>query len=84
MVVVTSPFAREQLAATKAAAVARRCGARVVLFNAFMAPQPVSDVPMDSREQIIASAIRQREGQLASVVKPAGFESRVKRASIKV
>ena len=36
MVVVTSPFAREQLAATKAAAAARRCGARVVLFNTFM------------------------------------------------
>jgi universal stress protein E len=67
MVVVTDPFAREQLAAAKAAAVARRCGARVVLFNAFMVPQPVSDVPMDSREQIIASAIRQREQQLRSI-----------------
>lgn len=67
MVVVTQPFADEQLAATKAAAVARRCGARVVLFNAFMVPQPVADVPMDSREAIIASAIRQREEQLAAL-----------------
>ncbi|HEV8332733.1 MAG TPA: universal stress protein [Steroidobacteraceae bacterium] len=68
LVVVTNPFAREQLAATKAAAVARRCGARVVLFNTFMVPQPVADVPMDSREQIIGSAIRQREQQLAQIV----------------
>jgi hypothetical protein len=48
MVVVTNPFAREQFAATKAAVAARRCGARVVLFNTFMIPQPVNDVPMDS------------------------------------
>lgn len=64
MVVVSNPFAREQLAAKKAAAVARRCGARVVLFNAFMVPQPIADVPMDSREQIIESAIRQRRERL--------------------
>ena len=67
LVVVTNVFAREQLAAQKAAAVARRSGARVVLFNTFMVPQPVSDVPMDSREQIIASAIRQREQRLAQI-----------------
>jgi universal stress protein E len=67
LVVVTNPFAPEQLAAAKAAAVARRCGARVVLFNTFMVPQPVSDVPMDSREQIIGAAIRQREQRLAQI-----------------
>jgi universal stress protein E len=67
LVVVPSPFAAEQLAAAKAAAVARRCGARVVLFNTFMVPQPVSDVPMDSREQIIDAAIRQREQRLAQI-----------------
>ena len=67
LVVVTNAFAREQLAAKKAAAVARRCGARVVLFNTFMVPQPVSDVPMDSREQIIGSAVRQREQRLAQI-----------------
>lgn len=67
LVVVTNPFASKQVAATKAAAVAKRCGARVVLFNAFMVPQPVNDVPMDSREQIIASAIRQREQQLRDI-----------------
>jgi universal stress protein E len=67
LVVVANPFARKQLAVEKAAAIAKRCGARVVLFNAFMVPQPVHDVPMDSREQIIASAIRQREQQLRDI-----------------
>jgi universal stress protein E len=66
-VVVANPFARKQLAATKAAAIARRCGARVVLFNTFMVPQPVSDVPMESREQIIESAIRQRHARLEQI-----------------
>lgn len=67
MVVVTDPFAREQYAARKAAAVARKCKAKVVLFNAFMVPQPVSDAPLDSREQIIESAIRQRQERLAAL-----------------
>ncbi len=67
MVVITNPFAREQLAATKAAAAARRCGARLVLFNTFMIPQPVSDVAMDSRDAIIASAIRQRRSALRAI-----------------
>jgi universal stress protein E len=67
MVVVTNPFAREQLAATKAAAVARRCGARVVLFNTFMIPQPVSDAPMDSTDAIMAAAIRQRRTALRTL-----------------
>lgn len=60
VVVVSDPFAREQPALIKAAAIARRCKARLTLFNSFMVPQPVSDVPMDSRKQIIGSAIRQR------------------------
>jgi universal stress protein E len=69
LVVVKNPFARKQLAAEKAAAIARRCGARVVLFNTFMVPQPVANVPMNSREQIIESAIRQRRERLAGIVK---------------
>ena len=48
--VVTDPFAREQPAAMKAMAVARRSGARLILLNTFMIPQPVSDVPMESHE----------------------------------
>ena len=67
LVVVANPFAREQLAAAKAAAIAKRCGARLLLFNTFMIPQPVNDVPMNSREQIIASAIRQREQRLRDI-----------------
>jgi universal stress protein E len=67
MVVVTDPFSRKQVAVTKAAAVARRCGARVVLFNTFMIPQPVVDVPMESSEQIIESAIKQRRERLAEL-----------------
>lgn len=67
LVVVANPFSTKQAAVTKAAAIAKRCGARVVLFNAFMVPQPVNDVPMGSREQIIASAIRQREQQLRNI-----------------
>jgi universal stress protein E len=60
VVVVNDPFVREQPALAKAVAIAKRCKARLTLFNSFMVPQPVSDVPMDSRKQIIASAIRQR------------------------
>ena len=67
MVVVTNPFGREQLAASKAAAVARRCGARVVLFNAFMIPQPVADVAMGSHDAIIQAAIRQRRAALRAI-----------------
>lgn len=73
MVVVTNAFSREQLAAKKAAAIARRSGARVVLFNTFMVPQPVSDAAMDSREQIIESAIRQREQRLAQIAEQVGL-----------
>ena len=62
--VVTNPFSRDQLAATKAAAIAARCGARLTLFNTFMMPQPVPDVPVDSSEEIIASAIRLRSSHL--------------------
>lgn len=65
MAVVTNPFVREQPAAAKAAVIARRSGARLVLFNTFMIPQPMSDVPMGSpHEEFIASAIRQRQERL--------------------
>jgi universal stress protein E len=73
LVVVTNPFAREQLAATKAAVAARRCGARVVLFNTFMIPQPVADVPMDSRDAILTSAIRQRREALREIASGLGL-----------
>ena len=68
MVVVDDPFARDQLALAKAARIALATGARLVLFNSFMLPQPVSDVPMDSRRQIIASAVRQRRERMQAMV----------------
>jgi universal stress protein E len=77
MAVVTDPFARRQLAAQRAAALARRCGARVIFFNAFMIPQPVSDVPMGSTKLIIESAIRQREERLAAIAAKAGLSGDV-------
>ena len=64
LAVVTDPFATDQLAAMKAAALARRAGARLILLNTFMIPQPVNDVPMGSRREIIASAIRERRRSL--------------------
>jgi len=67
--VITDPFARRQLAATKAAAIASRCGARLVFFNAFMVPQPVADVPMGSYDQILDSAVRQRVIRLETLAK---------------
>jgi len=67
--VIPDPFARRQIAATKAVAIAQRCGARLVFFNAFMVPQPVSDVPMDSSEEILESAIQQRVALLEALAK---------------
>lgn len=64
LVVITDPFAREQPALNKAAAISFASGAKLVLFNSFMLPQPVSDVPMDSQQVIIASAIRQRRDRM--------------------
>lgn len=76
MVVVTNPFAKRQLAAAKAAEVARRCGARVVLFNSFMIPQPVADVSMESREEIIEAAIEQRRERLAEIATSVGLPAK--------
>lgn len=64
LVVITDPFAREQPALNKAAAISFASGAKLVLFNSFMLPQPVSDVPMNSQSAIIASAIRQRRERM--------------------
>lgn len=73
LVVIADPFARSQPALAKAAAIARRCGSSLSLFNSFMLPQPVSGVPMDSREQIIASATRQRRERLQTLTAGLGL-----------
>ncbi len=67
LVLVSDPFAREQLAAAKAAAVARKCKAQVTLLDVFMMPQPVSVKPGDGREQIVGAAAREREVRLARI-----------------
>jgi universal stress protein E len=68
MVVIADPFAEDQPALSKAVALSLRTGARLVLFNSFMLPQPVNDVPMGSRSQIIASALRQRQERMEALV----------------
>jgi universal stress protein E len=65
--VVANPFAREQLAATKAARIAARAGARLTLFNTFMVPQPTGEALMNSSEQVLAAAIRQRRERLQTI-----------------
>jgi universal stress protein E len=68
LVVIADPFAKEQPALKKACALALRSGAHLVLFNSFMIPQPVNDAPMDSRSQIMASAIRERRERMESLL----------------
>ena len=78
LAVVTDPFSTEQPAALKAMAIARRCGARLVLLNTFMIPQPVSDVPMGSSEDVLASAMRQRRDQLQKLARSARLQQPVR------
>jgi universal stress protein E len=73
LVVITDPFAREQPALNKAAAISLSSGAELVLFNSFMLPQPVADVPMDSQPAIIASAIRQRRERMQALAAALGL-----------
>lgn len=67
MVVIGDPFSDQQPALKKAVALSLRSGARLVLFNSFMIPQPVNDVPMTSRPQIIASACRERRERMRAL-----------------
>ena len=67
MVVIGDPFSDHQPALEKAVALSLRSGARLVLFNSFMIPQPVNDVPMTSRPQIIASACRERRERMQAL-----------------
>lgn len=74
--VVTDPFARDQLAATKAALVAARCGARLTLLNTFMLPQPTPESLIASPQHNLEAAIRQRQarlGKLASSLRKRGI-----------
>ncbi len=68
LVVIADPFAVDQPALTKAVALSLRTGARLVLFNSFMLPQPVNDASMGSRSQIIGSALRQRRERMEALI----------------
>jgi universal stress protein E len=71
--VVTDPFAKTQPAATKAAALARRVGARVTLLNVFMLPQPVSTAT--STKALIATAVRERKQRLTAIARQLGLQA---------
>lgn len=75
LVVIADPFATEQPALRKAIELALRGGARLVLFNSFMLPQPVNDVPMDARPKIIAAAIRQRRERMQALLAKSGVSA---------
>lgn len=69
VVVISKPFAAEQPALVKAAAVARRCGARLLLFNCFMLPPSPSDASVTSQAQILAAATRERRERLHALAR---------------
>lgn len=74
--VVRDPFRRDQLAATKAAIVAARCGARLTLLNTFMLPQPTPESLTAEPQQNLQAAIRQRRSlleKLASSLRKRGI-----------
>jgi universal stress protein E len=73
LVVITDPFASEQPALTKAVVLAHRSGARLVLFNSFMVPQPVNNVPLGARSHIIEAAIRQRRERMQALLNRSGL-----------
>jgi len=77
LVSIRDPFATQQSAAVKAAAIARRCGARVLLLNTFMIPQPVADVPMGDHRLVIASATAQRKARLQQIARHLRLPGRV-------
>lgn len=64
LVVIPDPFARKQAALSKAAALARRTGAKLTLFNSFMIPQPLPQGTWQTSEAILAAATEQRQQQL--------------------
>jgi universal stress protein E len=69
LVVITDPFASEQPALRKAAALARRMRCHLHLFNTFMLPEPLNDVAMDAHHDIVAAAIRHRREQILQLAR---------------
>lgn len=77
LVSIRDPFATDQPVAAKAAAIARRCGAKLLLLNTFMIPQPVADVPMGDHRLVIASATAQRKAKLQQIARHLRLRGRV-------
>jgi universal stress protein E len=78
LVVVADPFAKDQPALAKAAAIARRCGATLHLFNTFMLPQMMQASTAHSSEELLLAATRQREERLQRLAGSLRLESGVK------
>jgi universal stress protein E len=62
--VVVDPFEKTHPALRKAAALARRSGAALTLFDSFVLPQPMADVAGISARELIAAALRDRRQRL--------------------
>lgn len=75
LVVITDPFGRAQPALSKAAAIARASRCTVHLFNTFLIPEPVNDVPMGQHADIVAAAVRHRRKQLQHLALEAGLKA---------
>jgi universal stress protein E len=70
VVTVVDPFAREQIAVVKAAAVARKSGAALLLLNTFMIPQPTPEAVSGDWKQNLSAAIHARKIQLERLAAP--------------
>ncbi len=70
VVAVRSPEQKRQAAITKAAELARRCGARLTLLHAFSMPYPLpSRIPANS-DDILEVVANERRKQLALLARP--------------
>jgi universal stress protein E len=69
-VAVSDPFSDQQLAVTKAGAIAAQSGAQLTLLSTFMLPQPMPDMPLMGNKKIIAATVRQRRQQLQALARP--------------
>jgi universal stress protein E len=63
-VAISDLFRAQQPAATKAAAIAQRCGARLTLLNTFMLPQPMPGLPMGDSQAMLDATARLRKRHL--------------------
>jgi universal stress protein E len=70
VVAIVDPYREEQLALAKAAAIAERSGARVILFNAFALPAPPSGLSIVSSREVLQAAIDEHRQQLERLARP--------------